>query len=517
MNKEELLEAVLSSDKLPTLPAVAAKLISLTAKEETSLADIADLISLDVALSAKILKVANSAFYSFPGKVGSIAQAVSMLGTNAVRCLVLSFCLLEVGKSGKKHKQGFDSFWQHSITTAIGAKLILEKVKGANMEEIFVAGLLQNLGQLILAITFPSDYEKVLADASEAGGHIRSAEQATFGADHCFVGHQVAKNWNFPPSLLLPILHHHEPTRYKGKDKQISLTTKSLFLSDLLLGILHFDQPNTCHERFVAEAKALLNLKRTDITSILDRAHIEVKEGGAIFGVKMQPTKPVVEILQEANIRLSLLNMDYEQMNRKLVDTLVSLENTSVELKEKNKQLAHLANVDGLTGIYNSRYFHKILNREVSRSRRMESHLSLLLVDVDHFRHFNESFGHLVGDFVLIEFCKILRSNLREYDTLARYGGEEFVILLPQTSQETASQVAEKLRSAVENAAFDDGSESYQVTASFGVSSVSPVIKDDFSNTEFIKMADQALYKAKRKGRNHVVVQDTKKKWFRSK
>ena len=111
MDKNELLLAVLGSDELPTLPTVASKLISLTSKEETTLSDIADLVSQDISLSSKILKVSNSAFYSFPQQIGSIKQAVSILGTNAVRSLVLSFSFLTMKAGKKKGHFDFEKFW----------------------------------------------------------------------------------------------------------------------------------------------------------------------------------------------------------------------------------------------------------------------------------------------------------------------------------------------------------------------------------------------------------------------
>ena len=125
MDKIELLKAVLNSEELPTLPTVASRLISLTSKEDTTLSDIADLVSQDISLSAKILKVSNSAFYSFPQQVGSIQQAVSILGTNAVRSLVLSFSFLTI-KSGKKSSQfNFEKFWEQSLASAVASRLIL--------------------------------------------------------------------------------------------------------------------------------------------------------------------------------------------------------------------------------------------------------------------------------------------------------------------------------------------------------------------------------------------------------
>ena len=114
MKKEEILKKVISSTELPTLPNVASKLITMTAREDTTLADIAALVSQDVSLSAKILKVANSAFYSFPQQISSIKQAVSILGTNAVRSLVLSFSFLTMKRGKLKTTFNFERFWERN-------------------------------------------------------------------------------------------------------------------------------------------------------------------------------------------------------------------------------------------------------------------------------------------------------------------------------------------------------------------------------------------------------------------
>lgn len=512
-----LLNAVLASDDLPTLPTVASKLVTLTSKEETTLADVAELISQDIALSTKILKVSNSAFYSFSQQIGSIQQAVSMLGTNAVQSLVLSFSFLTINKSGDGNQFDFDKFWERSLTSAVASKMILDRVPGANTEEIFISGLLQNLGELILACAFPAEVEDVLKTVDEKSIDSRDAEIAVFGADHCFVGYEVARNWNFPESISMPILYHHDPKSYKGGDKQVELSSKSIYLSGLLLQILYSDKPEEYHRKFTADAKTLLGLKSADIEAILQEAHVELGHAAENFGLKIEETKSVQEILQEANIRLSVLNLDYEQMNKELIEAKVALENLTEELQEKNNILKDLADIDGLTQVYNNRYFQSAMDKELSRSVRQKYKLSLVLIDIDHFKKFNDTYGHLVGDFVLAEFSKVLGASLREYDTLARYGGEEFIVILPETAQDEALLVAEKLRSAVDNSPFREGKEKYQVTASFGVSCFLPEDEEKLGKTELIKRADEALYDAKNKGRNQVGLYAPKKGWFKKK
>ena len=151
IKSEDLLKMVLSSDDLPTLPTVASQVVTLTSREDTTLAEVGDLVSQDVALTSKILKVANSAFYSFPQQIGSIQQAVSMMGTNAVQSLVLSFSLLSIKHSNVAQRFDFDKFWEDSIGAALCAKLIISKVPNADADEVFVSALLQNLGQMVLA------------------------------------------------------------------------------------------------------------------------------------------------------------------------------------------------------------------------------------------------------------------------------------------------------------------------------------------------------------------------------
>lgn len=514
MDRQELLKQVLSSDELPTLPTVASKLITLTTKEDTTLSDIADLVSQDISLSTKILKVSNSAFYSFPQQIGSIKQAVSILGTNAVRSLVLSFSFLTIQAGKKKTIFNFQKFWERSLASAVASKLILEKVKGADTDEIFISGLLQNLGELIFARTFHDEYDEMLKNIEENQHDLINAEEVTFGETHCYIGYQVAKTWGFPDSLALPILFHHDPSYYDGSDKHILNTIKAVYLSDLLINIIYSDKPDEYHKQFSREAKKMLGLKTEDIENIFAGVHLQVKEAGEYFGLKIKEPRPIQEILQEANIRLSLLNLDYDQMNKELIAAKIALENLTQELKEKNRILDNLANIDGLTEVYNHRYMQHTLDQEISRAIRNDGIISFILCDIDHFKKFNDTYGHQVGDAILKEFCSVLQKNIRKYDTLARYGGEEFAIILPETSEEEALAVAEKLRQAIDDQIFIDKREEYHVTASFGIATCKPAVLDDFSKNGFISQADAALYQAKKEGRNRVNLYKTKKRWY---
>ncbi|MBW1636861.1 MAG: GGDEF domain-containing protein [Deltaproteobacteria bacterium] len=505
MNTDELLRKTLTSDELPTLPTVASKFIHLTSQKETTLADIAGLVSQDIALSSKILKVSNSEFYNFPQQISSIDQAVSILGANAVRSLVLSFSFLSLESSKDESKFDFQQFWEKSLASAVAAKLILEKVEGADTENIFIAGLLQNLGELVLAKTFPDKYNTKLQTVEgevDENGNSRILISET---NHSFVGAEVAKKWGFPELLIQPIQFHHQPDKCTSTDAKIQLTVDTVHLSDLLVNILYSSKPEKYHRQFSEESKKLLNLNSEDIESILEQMHSKIQEVGSYFDLKIKSSKSIQEILQEANIRLSLLNLDYDQINKQLVNAKIHLEQMTQELEEKNRILNNLANIDGLTGVYNHRYFQNALDQEISRSIRQKSYLSLLLIDIDHFKTFNDTYGHQTGDFILIEFAKKLQKHLRKYDILARYGGEEFAVILPETAGEEAVIVGEKLRKIIEKTSFANDHEKYHVTASFGQICNRPVSDSAFNKNTFISQADRALYMAKDKGRNCVV------------
>lgn len=514
MRPEDVLKSVLTSDALPTLPTVASRLVSMTSQEETTISDIAKVISQDVSLAAKLLKVANSSFYSFPTKIGSINQAVSVMGTNAVRSLVLSFSFLNIQRRNQEDCFDYDKFWEKSLAAAVAAKLITADFKHIEAEEIFIAGLLQNIGEMVIARSFPREYEQILKQTEQGEMSVPAAEQAVLGADHTFIGYAVTKMWKFPDFLIDPIRYHHRPEVYPGEDQKIKLALDAIHLSDLIANILYSRHPEAFHEQFKAKGRTMMGLEDRQIDCVLETVHTAIGQIAHDFGLQIENPKPIQEILQEANIALSLMNLNYEQMNKALVAAKLELQNLTRELAEKNQRLEKLAHVDGLTEVYNHRYFQNFLGKEISRADRNEHKISLIMIDVDHFKLFNDEYGHLAGDYILKELCRLIQEHLREYDLLARYGGEEFTVVLPETGQAEAEIVAEKLRAVIAGHLFSDGEHGYQITVSMGVATLQPA-QDPFKRNDLIDFADKALYESKRRGRNRVTVYESRKKWFK--
>ena len=174
------------------------------------------------------------------------------------------------------------------------------------------------------------------------------------------------------------------------------------------------------------------------------------------------------------------------------------------QLEQAKERLRELAITDGLTGLYNHRYFKQFLAKEIIRANRHTTKVSLAMIDIDHFKIYNDTHGHLAGDKVLQQIAKLMDKNLRSIDLAARYGGEEFVIVLPQTNLNAAKIVAQKLQNIVENSQFEkeETQPNGKITISVGIATFPENSKD---MEGLIHCADQRLYKAKALGRNMVV------------
>jgi diguanylate cyclase (GGDEF)-like protein len=168
-------------------------------------------------------------------------------------------------------------------------------------------------------------------------------------------------------------------------------------------------------------------------------------------------------------------------------------------LKAMNENLKKMATTDNLTGIYNRHKFEEMFEIEIDRVLRYESPLTLIMLDIDHFKMVNDTYGHDVGDKVIKNIVAVVNKNIRTTDIFVRWGGEEFIILCPQTDSLNAATLAEKLRGAIEKSTLDKVG---NITCSFGVTSY---VKKESKNS-FIKRLDSALYRAKDEGRNRIVV-----------
>lgn len=205
--------------------------------------------------------------------------------------------------------------------------------------------------------------------------------------------------------------------------------------------------------------------------------------------------------LERKRRELELSEEDLEGIKHLYKEIGNELHTTSEKLRRANDQLELLATTDGLTEIYNHRYFMDQIDEKFEEAKKQSAPLSLLMIDIDHFKAFNDNHGHMTGDLVLKEVAQILKTNCRRPDIVARYGGEEFAIILLETDSHQAEKMAEKIRIAVESYHLPEDKEARRVTVSIGIGTTGDGIQ---SPDHLISSADKALYRAKAEGRNRV-------------
>lgn len=181
---------------------------------------------------------------------------------------------------------------------------------------------------------------------------------------------------------------------------------------------------------------------------------------------------------------------------------LLRVINYAIERQQLVAELYHLSRIDELTKLWNRRVFYEVLQMEHDRFERCKNSVCLLYIDIDNFKDYNDKYGHSEGDNVIVQLANVIRNRLRKADMGFRLAGEEFTVILPGTSAQDALSVAEKIRSLFESIEFHpkQKEESVHKTVSIGIAE----LNHDITSIEFLKMADQAMYKAKREGKNRV-------------
>jgi diguanylate cyclase (GGDEF)-like protein len=229
--------------------------------------------------------------------------------------------------------------------------------------------------------------------------------------------------------------------------------------------------------------------------------------GGDLYvRIEMPLNDEVGQLGNAFNQMTNAIQARESELRQLAADLEHTVEERTIALRQQNKRLERMAIEDPLTQIYNRRYFFELASKEVERARRYGNPLSVVLLDADNFKKMNDSYGHLIGDQILINLANLLQKNIRSLDILARYGGEEFVILMPEITLDEARKTAERLRKLVEQTSMVTGGLDILITVSFGVASFESGHELDFD--ALLARADHALYQSKESGRNRVSVWD---------
>lgn len=245
-NSTSTLDAIVSSiGELPAVPVVLNKAIELTSDIETNISDISKVLSADPSLSTRVLRLSNSSYYGRQREVKTVSEAIQVLGFDAIRSVIVAAStyrmFLEGGEESVSKK-----LWQHSFCTAVGARLLAESLSKENSEVAFVAGLLHDIGKLVVHSRIPASFKMMVKEVACLRGPFCKTEYDVLGFDHCDVGSLLLSRWNFPQELVRPVAKHHRATAPAGlHDVSLSWIIAMADDMSIKLGICFPGQENT--------------------------------------------------------------------------------------------------------------------------------------------------------------------------------------------------------------------------------------------------------------------------------
>ena len=652
----ENVNAVISETKieLPTLPLVILKLLQITNDENASLDDLERVVGTEPTIMTKMLRIVNSAAFAIPHRVSNVREAIQHVGFRAIRTLALEVTLFEQLVAPTR-RYDFDRihFWQHCLSVACMSKAIAEELQYPHSDDVYVAGLLHDIGKIILEVYGRITYSDFLKHLPPTNGLLVDDEAQVIGMAHHKLGAFFCAEWGLPESFVMAICLHHERFAHLGLTAEQELLVAIISLANFVTWTQGIGSVKILrHPILQPEVSELIDMDHINLRSLLERMDREVKGIADFYNFSFPSADIFRENLLRATIDLSKRNTQYHYQEAELqkkVESLTTLKKSvtaphrsldpreiiqstleavqreflydrlyvfQIEGKKRilivtdcfattgppesilerkveitaqhegimsclrqkspvlingnieadrellnqfgltemgiipitsdNKILgligvdcvtsgrpinpAELYSVsivanelgmalerarlfenyrvkaayDNLTSLYNKGTISELLAGAYEKAVADADSLSIAVLDIDHFKRFNDSFGHLAGDNILQLLSAAMQRLSRPGDYVGRFGGEEFLIVLPDTVFDQAMKYAERLRKEIEKLGklLLKRYRGQALTISIGIATYEP----DLKNWKMlVEKADEALYSAKNLGRNRVV------------
>ncbi len=280
-NASQLKSVIENLTDIPTLPTVVSKITTLMQNPRTSAGEVGQAITTDQSLTSKTLKLVNSAFYGFPGRINTITHAIVILGFTTVKNIVLTASIFDaLSKKGRNQFFDVEAFWLHSIATGAISKVIAENMKSKYTEEAFIGGLLHDLGKVICNICAEEEYNKVIRYQRENDCLIKDAELKVLKVTHQDVGGWIASKWNLPKDLSAVLQYHHYPLSAGAYEELASI----VHLADILCRGLGVGSGGDNKVPIVEDSVwNKLKLDNMDFEKLLNKAETEIDKASVFL------------------------------------------------------------------------------------------------------------------------------------------------------------------------------------------------------------------------------------------
>jgi diguanylate cyclase (GGDEF)-like protein len=477
----------------PSPSRVASEIIELARNPEIEMTKVAQAVGRDPAMTAKILRIANSAFYAQRRPSTNLRQALVIIGLNAALTLALSFSLLSSMRAVRAAGIDYTRFWRRALLAATAGRAFGEAIKVPQPEDILLTGLLQDMAVLAMDRIARDFYAELPQPAAHADWIAH--ERAHLQHDHAVYTALLLKSWNLPERIWNGVQHSHVPETLPANTDAGRFARCVALGSDLAEAVL-ISERGAAIDALARRAIHLLQMNHEQFMQVVSHVMKLIPETEALYDTSILNPDDAENMLAEARELLAVRNLHALQ-------EVSALQATANQLMNRTEQAEDASRRDPLTGVLNRAWLERLLEREFSEAAVFGRDLSIVHLDLDRFRNVNECFGNAAGDEVLRACAQALQTCVRSSDLLARFAGEEFLAVLPGADADIARQVAQRMLTAVATLNRQVAGKPIALSASIGVASMSP--KNRFPSTAaLLEAVDHALYAAKLCGRNRV-------------
>ncbi|MES1190729.1 MAG: GGDEF domain-containing protein [Steroidobacter sp.] len=495
MSLSDDLEARIKSQvDLPSPSRVAREVIELASNPDIELAKVANAISCDPAMAAKLLRIANSAFYAQRRPSQNIRQALVIIGLNAALTLALSFSLVSTLRGCKPNGIDYKRYWRRSLLAATGSRAFAEQACKGQDEDAFLVGLLQDVSVLAIDRCVEGFY----ADLPSQATHevmVEHERKKLNGRDHAYYGALLLRAWKLPESICSSVERSHNAQHSDAQTPDGKLACCCALGSILAEAVLRTGN-NAMLTEAARSANRLLGIRDQQFTDIVSRLIKLIPEAEELYETSILDTSEAEALMSQARELMTVRNLY-------ALRDVQALQETASVLLNRTEELEDAARRDALTGTLNRMWLERMLEREYTQALMFSRSLSIALIDLDHFKRINESIGHEGGNRILKSCADIIQANIRGSDLVGRYSGDTFLVILPGTDESLAMQVCERILRAIRESSASSSPPGIKLSVSVGTATHA-ANRSFNSAADLIQGADHALYRAKLRGRNCV-------------
>jgi len=493
-----IVDKIIKQSNVPSLPAVAQKLVMLRVSKNTNILEFLPVLESDPILSTRIIRVANSAYTELQHKAATLDEAVSTLGINYVRSIALGFELVATLNNLSDVDFNWYNHWQQNVFRSVFARQLAKRYCPERREEAFLIALLLDCGIPLSAKNYGAQYTRVWQECSCSPASKYQIEQKLFPFDHTATGAALIRHWQLPEILAKFIRDHHKNPASEASSMGLEqLGQIAYFTGSLPLG----DFDTICEEdsNLWDFSRSVFGLAKADFLELLESTRQEYHNIANLFSSFLPSQTDVTRLLIQAK---ALLNRYYERECKRF-DCQTEIR----KLKEQEQKTidsipyAHQeVSMDEQTGLVGRELLMKYLEHACLKVKQGETSLSVLFIDLDDFKVINDRYGNSGGNQVLEEVADLLQSFIKDKGCIARYGDDQFVMILLDLEDRNTLQLTKYLTEQIRQLEIvirsPAGREKVQITASIGMVFCEP--HAPVSNAiRILEHADHQMYEVK--------------------